>query len=427
VALALALCAARAEAFVVFEPPAHRFHMSLALGDEPFPSLGYGVQSWNALAELALGRWNGVGVGVSRDHAFFSSTRSAASDDLCERTGVNQVAFADRFCGRSLGDAVAITRLWIGADDTILEADVVFNTSYTFNAYGGPLRRDDAARSGVSYDIYRVLLHEFGHVIGLDHPDDGGQQVLAIMNRRVSDIADLQPDDIAGAHALAWGEPILDQFVAGFYTSVLGRTPSPAEVAAWAGFLRGNPAGASAIVQGFFHSPEFLTTRRGTIADYVTALYATVLLRAPSQDEIDAWVPLIVARFNRLVPGFVGSWEFQAVLRSTPPAAVVERLYRRVLGRTPTAAEVSAWVAALERSGDWHGVAIGFLDSPEYLDSPRTFAEHVELLYATFLDRAPSAAEVTAWLDVLVGHLDEIEAAFTASPEFQHQIAGLFL
>ena len=51
-------------------------------------------------------------------------------------------------------------------------------------------------------DLFRVTLHEFGHVLGLDHPDQAGQTVKAIMNSRVSDVDNLTTDDVYGAQAL---------------------------------------------------------------------------------------------------------------------------------------------------------------------------------------------------------------------------------
>jgi predicted Zn-dependent protease len=50
--------------------------------------------------------------------------------------------------------------------------------------------------------MQRVALHEFGHVLGLDHPDDHGQIVTAIMNSRASNVDALQRDDIEGVAAI---------------------------------------------------------------------------------------------------------------------------------------------------------------------------------------------------------------------------------
>ncbi len=49
--------------------------------------------------------------------------------------------------------------------------------------------------------LRRMLLHEFGHVAGLNHPDAAGQNVTAVMNGTVY-YDHLQADDIAGIQAL---------------------------------------------------------------------------------------------------------------------------------------------------------------------------------------------------------------------------------
>src|SRR5205814_4543003 len=53
-------------------------------------------------------------------------------------------------------------------------------------------------------DFHRVALHEFGHTLGLDHPDQAQpkQIVNAIMNSRVSNTQTFQPDDINGIRAI---------------------------------------------------------------------------------------------------------------------------------------------------------------------------------------------------------------------------------
>src|SRR5262249_22637130 len=82
---------------------------------------------------------------------------------------------------------------------TMTEADVLVNNAQSFDSYRGPLQ------SG-TYDIRRVALHEFGHVLGLAHPDQAGQQVSAIMNSAISNLDTLTLDDIAGVQSL-YGPP----------------------------------------------------------------------------------------------------------------------------------------------------------------------------------------------------------------------------
>jgi hypothetical protein len=53
-------------------------------------------------------------------------------------------------------------------------------------------------------DFHRVALHEFGHVLGLDHPDQASpkQTVNAVMNSVISNTDSLQADDIDGAKSI---------------------------------------------------------------------------------------------------------------------------------------------------------------------------------------------------------------------------------
>ena len=113
---------------------------------------------------------------------------------------INEVFFSSSPYGQAWEkNTLAITTVWaIGNQRS--EADTIFNTSFTWDSYRGALRQNGVL------DIERVALHELGHNLGLDHPDDNGQSVTAVMNSIVSNVDSLQADDIAGAQNL-YGPP----------------------------------------------------------------------------------------------------------------------------------------------------------------------------------------------------------------------------
>ena len=130
-------------------------------------------------------------------------------------------------------NTLAVTTGWcIGSQRT--EGDIIFNTAFTWDSYRGPLKANGVI------DIQRVALHELGHVLGLDHPDQHGQSVTALMNSVISDLDSLQSDDILGAQGLyGVGNPTPPAFTqqpsnqstvvwstAQFYVVVSG-TPTP--------------------------------------------------------------------------------------------------------------------------------------------------------------------------------------------------------
>ena len=142
----------------------------------------------------ALDAWNGAG-SLFR----FAGSRGAAERASCTRSGIdnrNVAVFSEDKCGRPWGRAIAATHSWRLGDDFV-DVDVLFNSNsnWEWAIYDG------TPRPGVP-DFRRVALHEFGHVLGLDHPDDHGQHVAAIMNSSASEVDRLQPDDRAGARAL---------------------------------------------------------------------------------------------------------------------------------------------------------------------------------------------------------------------------------
>ena len=155
-------------------------------------ALSDGSSSWGAAAESALGEWNGV---VSRLQ--FNAVRDSSSAKG-DGNGVNNVFFSNDVYGMAFDtNVVAITTNWLRRNVRV-EGDVVFNSAIDWDSYSGARRR------GV-VDFRRVALHEFGHVLGLTHPDENGQTVAAVMNSHISDTDHLTSDDIAGAQDLFGG------------------------------------------------------------------------------------------------------------------------------------------------------------------------------------------------------------------------------
>ena len=184
-------------------PPGNRLVMNLDLGSTLNNFLNGYVASWNTVFAYEMSSWNQTGIGRGLDHNFFS-VRSPTSliGDACERDGVNEVRWDSTSCGQSWGTTLAITYSW-AVDGKVVEVGIIFNSNHDWNAYNGPLQ--PASSGGWLLDFGRVALHELGHAAGLLHPDDYGQNVVAIMNATTSDTYSLQQDDIDGVHAVAWG------------------------------------------------------------------------------------------------------------------------------------------------------------------------------------------------------------------------------
>lgn len=149
----------------------------------------------NATVQSAAAVWNSI-MGSTQ---FQVTVGTGGAGD---HNGINEMVFAPNVFGESFDENVlAVTTTWrLGNERT--EADIIFNSARNWGAYNGPTQ-------GGLTDLRRVAVHELGHALGLDHPDEAGQSFpppLPIMNSRISSNDALIQDDITAAQNL-YGPP----------------------------------------------------------------------------------------------------------------------------------------------------------------------------------------------------------------------------
>ena len=145
--------------------------------------------SWNVVATAALNEWN-----PHLNRVQFTSNESTVTTAAFGNR-VNNILFSTTVYGDPFDDrTLAITLSSTAFRKT--EADVLVSTTKSWNSYRG------AGRAAI--DLRRVLIHEFGHILGLNHPDQAvpAQAVAAVMNSTIGNLDTLAADDRTGAAAL---------------------------------------------------------------------------------------------------------------------------------------------------------------------------------------------------------------------------------
>jgi len=167
--------------------------MQLQLDPSPLGrTLIDGSTSWGQVAETALNEWNASMAGMQ-----FAVVRNSGAA-ISAPNSLNNVFFSNTVYGDAWGSGVIGVAITYSNSTRRIESDVIFNSGRSWDSYRGNLR--------AALDFKRVALHEFGHVVGLNHPDQFGQSLTAIMNSTIGNLDALAADDRAGA-AAGYGAP----------------------------------------------------------------------------------------------------------------------------------------------------------------------------------------------------------------------------
>jgi hypothetical protein len=183
-----------------------------------------------------------------------------------------------------------------------------------------------------------------------------------------------------------------------------GDLNNPHDAGGWVSLLdHGTPL--STVVDSIARSPEALGIQ-------VEQLYQTFLGRDAGGAEQAVWVSQIQhgLTLEAVTAEILTSGEYQSLF--VDDTAFVRSLYRGLLHREGSAAEIASWVSVLPTIGR-AGVVQGFLTSQEF----RTVLINED--YAVLLHRAqpPAANEVNAWLAAKLDALT-MDEFFATSPEY---------
>jgi hypothetical protein len=139
-----------------------------------------------------------------------------------------------------------------------------------------------------------------------------------------------------------------------------------------------------------------------------------------------------------LAQGMLDSAEFKARFGTLDDTAFVTGLYQKVLGRDPSAAELSTLVTQLQNGSTRAQALVGFAESEEFaVRTQEHFAKGVwgadanvvdaVRVYEAVLNRKGSAAEIAHHAALLDQGMDigDMIATFVASAEFQQGFGGL--
>lgn len=147
-----------------------------------------------------------------------------------------------------------------------------------------------------------------------------------------------------------------------YYQHILQRDPTPIEITFWESQVDG---GSRTLTQ----ARDAIVTTEETVTnvDQIIRIYQAAFGRVPDTVGIDGWVNTLrddPTALSRIADGFTNSVEFtNRYGGNTVNESYLIGLYQNVLGRTPSAQEIAAWIATGQNASQ---ILTGFSNSAEF-------------------------------------------------------------
>ncbi len=195
-------------------------------------------------------------------------------------------------------------------------------------------------------------------------------------------------------------------YVEALYRSILHRNGSPQEYASWVNLLNANPAARPTVVMAFWNSAE----HRGLEVD---TYYAEILQRTADPSGRAFWVGQLQqgASEESITIQFLESPEFL----NRGDAFFVDFLYQSVLGRTKDPSGEAFWLNQLSTQQMTHDQVVR-----SFLFSTESLTRLVDGYYSVYLNRAVDSSGESFWVSQLSAGLPfaSIAQQFLATDEF---------